>query len=290
MIHTNRLTIAAACMVATLAGGGAASAATWQKTYLEPAVHAWMGVVTLLASDGEREDAKDRDSKCEGGCDKGDCKMCDHKRGERKGPEGGHHGRPKHGRGPHHGHMPPHHAGPHDGPRGDALTMLHDINMRLGRIERMLAARGPGGSPPMVGHDRHHGPHGGPHRGHHGMVGPKGEMHQRMSEMRKKWENASPEEREEMKKKMEARMKEGRAKMEEARKKWDNASPEEREEMKAKWQARMKEAREKRAEKPDGERPAGGDGSGRKAELENRLKRLEAELKRVRAALESSDS
>lgn len=310
MIYTNRLTVAAACMAATLAGGGAASAATWQQAYLEPAVHAWMGVVTLLASDGEREEAKERDEQCEGDCGDGECKKCDHKRGDRKGLGDWHHGKPRHGHGPHHGHM-----GPHDGPRGDALTLLHDINMRLGRIERMLAARGPGGPPPMA--HRHHGHHG----RHPGMEGPKNEMYQRMSEARKKyenaspeeraemkakwearmkegrekmeaarakWENASPEEREEMKKKFEARMKEGRAKMEAVREKWENASPEERAEMKKKWEARMREAREGRGDKPEAVRPTGEDAARRKTELENRLKRLEAELQRVRTALESS--
>jgi hypothetical protein len=243
-----------------------ASAASWQKAYLEPAVHAWMGVVTLLADDGEREgkksDKKERaEKKCDGECTKGEgCKKCDGKckgdcggkcdgcrgKGDRK-EDGKWHGHHRHGG--HHVHM-----GPHDGPRGDALTMLHDINMRLGRIERMLAARGPGGPPPMAGHHHKH------HGHHHGMQGPKSEMYQRMSEAHKKWENASPEERAEMKKKWEARIQEAR-----------------------------KEKAEK-AEKSEAKRPKVEDGAQRKAELENRLKRLEAELKRVRAALKASDS
>jgi hypothetical protein len=43
----------------------------------------------------------------------------------------------------------------------------------------------------------------------------------------------------------EARMMEGREKMKAARDKWEQASPEEREQMKQQWQARMQEGREK---------------------------------------------
>ena len=295
MIHVTRATVAAASMAAILAAGGSASrapAAEWQTTYLKPAVQAWMGVVTLLGSDSEREDEKDDDSKCDGDCEK-DCKKCDHKRGG-DGP----HGKHMHRHGPRDGHMGPH---ADHGPRGDAVKLLHDINARLARIERMLAARGQSG-PPMAGHG-----HGGHHGKREAMEGPKKEAYQRMSAAREKWQNASPEERAEMKEKMEARMKEGREKMAAVREKWQNASPEERAEMKEKMEARMKEGRERmswtpkegeRSPKAEAMRPKAEEGRSmieaarkRAAELEHRVKRLEAELERVKEALiKSRDS
>ena len=85
-----------------------------------------------------------------------------------------------------------------EGPRADALSMLQDISGRLARIERMLAARGPGG--PSTG---------GPGRG--------------------EWRGAGrPEMSSEAREMMEARM----AKMKEARQKFEQASPEEQEKMK----------------------------------------------------------
>ena len=53
----------AAYLAAALAVAGAGrtvAAADWQRAYLEPAVQAWMGVVTLLAEDGERETSEQR--------------------------------------------------------------------------------------------------------------------------------------------------------------------------------------------------------------------------------------
>jgi hypothetical protein len=295
-------------MAAFLAVGPTASAASWQSTYLEPAIHAWMGVVTLLADDGERESNKKDD--CDGECKKGDgCKKCDGNRDGKGHFEWTHRG----SKPPHHPHHGPHHMGLHHGPRGDVMSLLHDISARLARIERLLGTPGPGG-PPM--HPMHHGKHG-------GMGGPHHEMYERMRAAREKWEHASPEERAEMKKKWEARMKEGRARMEEARKKWENASPEERVEMKAKWEAKMKEGREKmaafrekwenaspeeRAEmkkkwearmkegRERGEKKEAAEASKprmseeARGQMENRVKRLEAELQRIRAALESSGS
>lgn len=279
-----RTTVAGACTLAVLASGPTASAATWQRAYLEPAIHAWMGVVTFLAADGERED---EDDDCEGECEKGDgCKKCDRKKGhgEWHRDHMKHH-EPREGhKGPPHGHM-----GPHHGPRGDVISLLHDMSARLGRIERMLASRGPDG--PQMGPPHHHGPHGGRPEMH----GPRPEMHKRMSEMRQKWEDASPEERAEMKAKFEAKMKEGRARMEAARQKWEEASPEERAEMKKKWEARKQEARErsrdgdKSGERAE-QRPMVEAARQRTAELENRIKRLEAELERVKEALKASES
>jgi len=110
-----------------------------------------------------------------------------------------HHDGPMWGRGMH-----PPHAGSHP---GDMAAMLTDIQRRLARIEGMLAGRGP-----SMGR--------GPGSGRPGV---------------------SPEVRE----MMEARMKEGREKMKAAREKWENASEEERAEMKKQWERRMKEDREK---------------------------------------------
>ncbi len=287
MIHLTRTTVGGACMAAVLAMGPTASAASWQRSYLEPAIQAWMGVVTLLADDGER-DEDDRDSKCEGNCDKDDCDECRGKHA-RKDHKERHHGKRMHGDGPHDGQM-----GPPHGPRGDAISLLHDIHARLGRIERMLASRGPGG-PPMAG------PHHGGHPGRRdAMEGPKGEMYQRMSAAREKWENASPEEQAEMKEKMKARMEEGRDRMEEVRRKWENASPEERAEMKEKMKARMQEARDRmpqrkldtdtdRGDLPEDARSMVAAARKRAAELDNRVKRLEAELERLKEALKSRD-
>jgi hypothetical protein len=245
------------CLTALLAAGVArpAAAADWRQSYVEPAIQTWMGLVTLLAEDGERAE-KQKPEQCDGDCKDG-CKDCERK-GEkgRRGDKGeckgdcrgecetcrgkGHadHGR-RHGGGEqhgqhgdhagHHGHAGPgHHGGPAhgrmgpprpEGPRGDALAMLNDIVGRLSRIEAMLAGRGPMPS-------RGPGAPSAAGRGEwRGRGGPQ----------------ASPE----MRAMMEARMKEGREKMKAAREKWEQASPEEREEMKKQWEARMKEGRER---------------------------------------------
>ncbi len=254
MLSINRATVAAASIAALLASGGAASAASWQRSYLEPAIQAWMGVVTLLADDGER-DEDERDSKCEGNCDKDDCDKCRGKQARKEHKERPH-GKRMHGDGPHDGQM-----GPPHGPRGDAISLLHDIHARLGRIERMLASRGPGG-PPMAGH--HHGGHPGRHDA---MEGPKGEMYQRMSAAREKWENASPEERAEMKEKMKARMQEARDRM--PQRKLDTDTD--------------------RGDLPEDARSMVAAARKRAAELDNRVKRLEAELERLKEALKSRD-
>lgn len=278
----------AAFMAAALASAPV-TAGEWQRTYLEPAVQAWMGVVTLLAEDGEREggrregrgsrEGKEGDrGECKGDC--GDtCERCrgqrhdgdkhdgEHRRPGMHGDHHGHHG--SHHPGPHHGqmHAPGHgHHGPmahgHMGPprpegqRGDAIAMLHEISGRLARIERMLAARGVGG-PPSGGPGR-----GEWHGGHRHEMSAAGRamMEERMAKMkeaREKWEQASPEAREKMKQEWEARMKEGREKMQAAREKYEQASPEEREKMRQEWEARMKEGREKmeRARAEQGSRP-----------------------------------
>ena len=164
MFAMPRLPTSVGCLAALVAATippAPGAAADWQRSYLEPAVQAWMGMVTMLAEDGEREERKrDRDGRGEGqdnprGECRGDCKgECVHCRGQRPGGHegdkhhGGHHRPGMHGD---HGHHAPHHApmGPPrpEGPRADAISMLHDISGRLARIERMLAARGPGGPP-----------------------------------------------------------------------------------------------------------------------------------------------
>lgn len=287
--------IPVACLAGLLAGGGtgrpAAAATEWQQAYLEPAVQAWMGVVTLLAEDGERAE-KGESEQCDGDCQDG-CMRCDGKddKGRRHGERhrrhahagsGHHHGGPAHGR-----------MGPPrpEGPRGDALAMLNDIVGRLSRIEAMLADRGPmmgrgAGGPPAAGRGAWQG-RGGPH--------------------------ASPE----MRAMMEARMKEGREKMQEAREKWEQASPEEREEMKKQMESRRREYREKmeQARAEQGGQPGDADQlrqamdrfreEGRKRmeeattkmeearkrfrEMEQRLERLEAEVARMKEAAEKSD-
>lgn len=196
------------CLVVFLTAGGAArptAAADWQRTHLEPAVQAWMSVVTLLAEDGEREERPDPPRRPDR-----------REAGRTHGPDG-HRG--MHPPGPPHGRMGP---PPPEGPRVDALAMLRDISNRLARMERMLADRGRGGPPP-----------GGPRRGGWGDGGRpemspeareamremmEGRMN-RMKEARKKWEQASPEEREAMRKQWESRMQEGREQMQEAREK-----------------------------------------------------------------------
>ena len=146
--------------------------------------------------------------------------------------------------------------------RGDARAMMNEIMARLSRIEQMLGERGP-----MMGR--------GPGRSE---ISP---------EMKQQWE---------------ARMKEGREKMQEARTKWENASPEERGKMKQEWQGRMREGREKR-EQIEQAGPEGDEGPEmpeevrrkmeearrmvnearkRAAEMGNRVKRLEAELERMK--------
>jgi hypothetical protein len=197
MFAMPRLPASVGCVAALISVSTAPTpvvAAEWQRNYLEPAIQAWMGVVTMLAEDGEREkNAPDRGDRRRGRAMHGD--------------RHGHHG-------PHHGRMHPHHArmGPPrpEGPRADAISMLHEIAGRLARIERMLAGRGPGGPPA-----------GGPGRG--------------------EWRGAGrPEMSSEAREMMEAR----RARMKQARDKWEQASPEEREKMKQQWQARMQEGRE----------------------------------------------
>jgi len=336
MIVVGRFVCLASCLATALVAGGIArpvAAADGQGGYLEPAVQAWMGVVALLADDGERAGTCEE---CKGEC-KGECKKKiprekhdghrDH--GGRRGQDGGRH---QHGGQAHSGHhaSPMHHPGrpPHgrmmpprpEGPRGDALAMLNDIVGRLSRIEAMLAARGPMGGP---------GPRGGQALGSRRAVSPEmremmearmQKRREQMQEARKKWENASPEEREEMKKQWQARMEEGRKKMQEARKKWENASPEEREEMKKQWEARRRDAygsREKpRAERAERSEQSVSPGDMRQAmqrmreegrrrmedaqakmeaarkrfqEMEQRIKRLEAEVVRLRKAVEKDD-
>jgi hypothetical protein len=255
----------AALVVATIAPAPVA-AADWQRGYLEPAIQAWMGVVTMLAEDGEREGDRHH-----GG---------HHRHGMHGGRhEHGHHGRmhaPGH---PHHAHMGPPRP---EGPRADAITMLQDISGRLARIERMLAARGPGG----------------PGRG--------------------EWRGAErPEMSSAARGMMEARMKEGREKMKAAREKWEKASPEDREKMKQEWEARMKEGREKmeRARAEKGERSGNADEmkqamerfraeAGKRMEeakakmdearkrfqdMEARVKQLEAEVARMKKTAEKDD-
>jgi hypothetical protein len=207
MLALPRLPASVGCLAALMAVAvtpAPGAAAEWPQNYLEPAIQAWMGVVTMLAEDGEREETTpDR-------------------RGRRRGHgmEGGRHGHSGHGHhGPHHGPMPPHrhehrpHMGPPrpEGPRADAIAMLHDIAGRLARIERMLAARGPGewrgaGRPEMSAEARE-------------MMDAR---RARMKQARETWEQASPEEREALKQKREVRMNAGREKMQAARKRFQD--------------------------------------------------------------------
>ena len=95
MLATPRTPVSAGCLaalVAALVAPVPVAAGEWQRSYLEPAVQAWMGVVTLLAEDGEREEEKrDRDDRAKGkdgerGECQGDCEgKCDHCRGKRPG-------------------------------------------------------------------------------------------------------------------------------------------------------------------------------------------------------------
>jgi hypothetical protein len=227
MLALPRLPASVGCLAGLIAVAvtpAPGAAAEWPRSYLEPAIQAWMGVVTMLAEDGEREETTpDRPGRRRGHGMEGD--RHDH----------GHHG-------PHHGPMPPHRHGhrPHMGPprpegvRADALSMLHDIAGRLARIERMLAARGPGewrgaGRPEMSSAARE-------------MM----EARQAgMKQARETWEQASPEERKEMKQKREARMNAGRDKMQEARKRFQDM--EARVEQLEAEVTRLKQA----AEKPD---------------------------------------
>lgn len=200
----------ATCLAALVVAGtiaGPAAAADWQQTYFEPAVQAWMGVVTLLADEG------DVCSECE----KGDCEACrgdraaaggDRRRhGDQRPSRGDRPHRPRHAGAAHRQHhkpgdmhppAPPRHArmGPPrpEGPRGDALAMLGDILGRVSRIEAMLAGRGP-----MPGR----GPRGDEARG------PRREA---AAEMRNMMEDRMAEGRE--------RMEQARTRMEEARRRF----------------------------------------------------------------------
>ena len=219
MMSVSRIQIFACLAAVGTAGAVQPAAATdWRQNYLEPAVGAWMGVVTLLAEDGERGDRG-------------------HRRDRMPSP-----GMPPRGR------MEPPRP---EGPRRDALAMLNDIVGRLSRIERMLAARGPG---------RPEGP-GGPRRGE--WQGGRRAMPQ-----------VSPERRDAM-----------RARMKEAREKWENASEEERAEMKKAWEARMKAGRERMREP----RPRMEEARERFQAMQQRIERLEAELARMKKAAERDD-
>jgi len=341
MIAVDPFRCLATCLAATLVVGGVAhpvAAANWQEEYLQPAVQAWMGVVTLLADDGEAacEGKECRKGECKGECKEHTEHGGHHHHGERRGSRDDRHQRARRANAGHHaGHM--HHPGTPargrmgpprpEGPRGDALALLNDIAGRLSRIEAMLAARGPmaGRGHAAVGPGHHHGEPRRPGR----EVSPEmrkmmearmQKRREQMQDARKKWENASPEEREEMKKQWQARMEEGRKKMQEAREKWENATPEEREEMKKKWQTRRREAygsREKpRAERAEKAEQSVSPGDMRQAmqrmreegrrrmedaqakmeaarkrfqEMEQRIKRLEAEVVRLRKAAEKDD-
>jgi hypothetical protein len=209
MLATPRIPAFAACLAAFMAATVAPAAeAEWRNRYLEPAIQAWMGVVTMLAEDGEREEGSR----------------------EPRGRDRGHrlhdHGGPGH-RGPHHGrmHAPDHphrhHMGPPrpESPRTGALSMLHDISDRLARIERMLAARAAGGP----GRGEWRGP------GRPEMSSEAREMMEarraRMKAARDKWEQASPEEREEMKKKCQERRGEASRRMEDATPRMEGSRP-----------------------------------------------------------------
>lgn len=265
------LSLPRACLIACLAAGGTAPpapAAEWQRTYLEPAIQAWMGAVALLAEEAESEE---RSAECRGdGECKGDCPACRDK-AHRK------HDREHAGRGmvhPHRHHgwmhgpsgprrMHPSGAPPHgplgparpEGPRADALTMLQDISQRLIRIERMLAGR-----------DRAPTAAGGARRGPGEERGPAA---------------MSSEARDAMRETMKART----ARMKQAKETWDRASPAEREAMKKRWEARPQEGREPAAEG----RARMEQARQRFQEMVQRIERLEAEVERLRKAAESKD-
>jgi len=263
MMSVSRIPIFACLAAIGTAGAVQPAAATdWQQNYLEPAVGAWMGVVTLLADGGEKqckgeckgrsaEDKKARDGGRRGGKAEGRHRGHDGDHGRMSGPHGpeGHRRDRMHSPGrPPHGRMEPPRP---EGPRRDALAMLNDIVGRLSRIERMLAARGPG---------MPDGP-GGPRRGE--WQGGRRAMPQ-----------VSPERRDAM-----------RARMKEAREKWENASEEERAEMKKAWEARMKAGRERMREP----RPRMEEARERFQAMQQRIERLEAELARMKKAAERDD-
>jgi hypothetical protein len=273
MSRMSRTLSLATCLTAAVSVAGAGRplvAADWQQAYLEPAVQAWMGVVTLLAEDGERETSEQRPQ------------------GEKE-ETGGRKGRGERHRHGHHGMHPP---GPEAygrmGPRGDALGMLNDIVGRLSRIEAMLAGRGP-----MAGR----GP-GGDGRG--AWSGPgrpelspemRAQMEARMKEgrekmraAREKWEQASPEEREAMKKQMEGRRQEAREKMEKARAE-KGERPRDGDEMR-KAMERVREEGRKRMEEAKTKME---EARKRFQEMEQRVKRLEAEVARLQKAAEKED-
>lgn len=232
MILASRVSIASS--VAILAAGSVicpAHATDWTSTHLRPAVQAWMGVVTLLAEDDDREEGRRRPER-ERSEDQG--------RRDRRGPP-----RP-------------------EGPRGEAITMLNDIVGRLSRIEAMLGGRGPMMGPPPGWREGHaHGDH-----GHHPRRG-----------------QGRPEMTPEMRDKMEARMEAGRDRMRAAREKWENASEEERAEMKQSWEKRMKEDRGTMAEATARMEQA----RKRFQQMEERVEQLEAEVARLKKAAREDD-
>jgi hypothetical protein len=169
------------------------------------------------------------------------------------------------------------------GLRGDPHGKLDEILGRLRRIESMLAARrmGPGGPPP------------GPPRGE---WGPRGDGRGR-DEPRRPGAGMPPEMRERM-----------QARAAEARERWEQMSPEERAEIREKMEAA-------RGRRPRGERPRSpGDEPARRAErapgprpdgdpvrelmrasragfaaLQQRIERLEAEVLQLKKQLEEQD-
>jgi hypothetical protein len=284
MSYVSRFFSATACLAAMATAGGVASpaaAADWHRTYLEPAVGAWMGVVTFLADDGEREERGsrkkdgDRDA-CKEDC-QGECQAC---RGKHRGEQGDKTARRQHGQ--HDGRMhSPGRMGPPrpEGPRADALTMLNDIVGRLSRIERMLASRGPA-SPADVARDAGRSEW----RGGRSMMQVSPEMRELMQakikDAREKWENASEEERAEMKKMWESRMQEGRERMQKAREPMEKGSaegekrPGKPEEMKR----TMERAREEGRKRMDEAKAKIDEARKRAQEMEKRVKELEAEI------------
>ena len=275
----------AAICVATTVSMRPVMAADWQDTVLNPAVRSWMGILTLVAEDGGRE--KER-----GGRDG---------RGRR---EGGERGR---GRGapsmppmaepmPRMDHPPMPMMPPPQGPRPDAVVKLDEILARLGRIEAMLAGSRPGGRGPEAGQRE---PQTGPRRSEAGPGRPefrrpgdnvppaaREQMGALGKEARERWEKMTPEERAEMRKKMEA----ARERMREGGRRWlpDGEARGERPRSPGQEGTR---AEGERSAQPDVDRVQAVMRAARErfAVMEQRIKALEAEVKRLKQEMDEDD-
>jgi hypothetical protein len=282
MSHRSPWLMAVACAAVSLVAFGSARparAADWRSTMLDPAVRSWMAVLTLVT-----EDAPTAEHEKEQG---------DHEDRGRRGREEGRRGpdRREHA-GREQGGPPP------AGPRMDALGKLDEILGRLRHIESMLAARPQGPGPRGPGAGPRPGPSYGPRRD--GFRGPPGagmppeareRMEARAKEARERWDSMTPEQRAEMRKNMEARMQAARERMREGgrRDRPEGEARSERPRSPGEESARPAERAHDQQPGADQLRNLMRASRERFAAMQQRIERLEAEVKRLTKKLEERD-